>query len=251
MKKLPTLIFLASLPIGTCQAVIFAPTSIDNTFFTRDVIFGDSTAVGAPGAVSNFGSRQFFETGIAASGGGSLANGLNPNGLHTLTSGSDTYNFQLQDDSVNNIHVFHGGNPNRSATLTTPIQTETLSFLLANASAGSGSLNYTVNYDSGPTTVGSIASIPNWGGAGPNALFNVARTTANISNWNGLSDNNPIWSFFHFEVSTDPLRSVQSVDFSLGNGQIGLMGVAAAVPEPSSAALLGLGGLALILRRRK
>ncbi len=56
---------------------------------------------------------------------------------------------------------------------------------------------------------------------------------------------------FTVEISIDP-ESIDSNDPNQGNDGIAIDQIAInPIPEPSSTALLGLGGLALILRRRK
>ncbi|QQL46388.1 PEP-CTERM sorting domain-containing protein [Sulfuriroseicoccus oceanibius] len=62
------------------------------------------------------------------------------------------------------------------------------------------------------------------------------------ANWNNNAD-----------FATGDMFGVASYDVALSDAEIGNLyaAYAVAVPEPSSTALLGLGGLALILRRRK
>ena len=62
-----------------------------------------------------------------------------------------------------------------------------------------------------------------------------------------VTDPNPV-----FQIN-DTSFTLTNVDAGTESGGIGFMtfNITATVPEPSSAALLGLGGLALLLRRRK
>ncbi|MGB0991226.1 MAG: LamG-like jellyroll fold domain-containing protein [Akkermansiaceae bacterium] len=69
--------------------------------------------------------------------------------------------------------------------------------------------------------------------------FGDGRSGSGERDWDGLIDEAAVWSR---ELSQSEITQVYNN---------GLNGVAVTVPEPSSTALLGLGGLALILRRRK
>ncbi len=67
---------------------------------------------------------------------------------------------------------------------------------------------------------------------------------------------NNFWSPSTYSFTGNTVSGVNTLTYRVGNPKFGPMGftatvTAVTVPEPSSAALLGLGGLALILRRRK
>lgn len=241
---------LLALPAG---AAVYYPVATNDSFYRRDIIFGSNTALGATGASSNFDSRQFYENGIiAADGVSTLTGGLNANGAYSIVNGGNTLNFQLRGDAVNNAHVFHSQDLNRTLNLSTASAYSSLSFLVSGATNTLGNLNFTINYTTGAATTGQITGIPNWGTTATNEVFNVARTTSNTTVWNGIRETDEKFSFFNYEFAVDAARDIQSIDFSLVGGQLAFMGISGvAVPEPSTAVLLGCAGLALLLRRRK
>ncbi|MGB0992857.1 MAG: PEP-CTERM sorting domain-containing protein [Akkermansiaceae bacterium] len=118
--------------------------------------------------------------------------------------------------------------------------------------------DYTLNYSTDGTNFFSAGTIVSGGGA--NQAATVTTTTPDLTETAGISFDlsgvaalQGVSGQVYFQL--DPVASA-------GSGQNGVMSQRAgfvddvvlngtAVPEPSSTALLGLGGLALILRRKK
>lgn len=127
--------------------------------------------------------------------------------------------------------------------------------------AGRGSFAFTLTADAGKTiSVDNLtmSSYRNGGGA-PNKLQWFVTVDAGPEEEYGTSTTGNVTSFAS-NTFTESITGASSVKFEFrldgvtGNGNIHFNDIqinGAVVPEPSSTALLGLGGLALILRRRK
>lgn len=106
--------------------------------------------------------------------------------------------------------------------------------------------SYTLEYTSGGlgpaiTSLGSATGITNIGDQGNADDFDIDLTSSSLSDITLGTGESAV-----FTLTIDSYVSV-SASSTLDN--VAIQG--SAIPEPSSAALLGLGGLALILRRRK
>lgn len=126
--------------------------------------------------------------------------------------------------------------------------------------AGAGPYTYSFG---GTVNIGEIRVYSAWqdGRAGQNLDILVSSDGINFTsliNYNETSAGGEVVLSFITDDAGDLATGVTHIRFDPTDGQINGDGgvyreidVIAAVPEPSSTALLGLGGLALILRRRK
>jgi hypothetical protein len=209
--------------------------------------------------------------------------GVNNTGF--TTDGFSTYTHVANKFySGNDIHADgtnYGWKPGSTEIKATETVDLTTLHVTADIDAGKGSLSasawiagYEDNGDHGALQVSFFTSIDGSGTATSSFLFNPGLSAApdfwlGSANASGVADltvantsNN--WSYFSNTVNiATGTRSVTVDWLGYRNGSPGSGGsngndayvddilVTTTVPEPSSAALLGLGGLALLMRRRK
>jgi hypothetical protein len=197
----------------------------------------------------------FYETGVNT---GSPAAGTPHAGV--FGSANDVnHAFQLQANGAgqNDAVMLDSFNTNGTLLVTTPKAYQTLSFLVASGN-GASSINATIHFVGGGSQLASILA-PDWFNNGSISLYAAGRVDTNLDDFNQTLGVFP--RMFQSDVTlTDTTDAVTSIDFSWGgtsggvggNREViyGLSGTAA-VPEPSTLALVGLGALGLYARRRR
>jgi len=235
---------LSTLAISGLTASITQAASIAGTGWNADMIVEASatnsgTGITAATSSSAWSSWVMAEVGFAGIGstGTVLDTGLPTNGLLTSKNGTA---FQLQSYTANNTLL--GGS---TFTLTTPGSFSDIQFLWTGVN---GSFVATLNFSDTSTTE-LTATVADWQSGNS--------TNAHDDEWayvrRGSTDTIDLW---HRELAftlsaADSAKTIDSITFG-ANSRFGISAInGTLVPEPSSTALLGLGGLALILRRRK
>ena len=242
-----------SLLIASFTTAFIANTHaavIQGSGWNRDVIVDAGAA--NPTSATNFGwfgnGWVYGEAGYA----GSTTGTNNANGLVITSNIVTTQNGTefFVDPTVNNTIT-----GNTTFVLNTAAKYTDLQFLVT---GGSGTFNATVNFNDASTQAFTFG-IDDWQGSRTYNAFAGSGTdprTTLISR----RDNNYFSNGVHIrELSFNLLlanqaKDITTIDFS-STGTLGVTGVsgtpvATPIPEPSSTALLGLGGLALIMRRR-
>lgn len=180
-------------------------------------------------------------------------------GTHSSLTGNGTFTFQ--DFSANNVLALDGG---ASATLTLDTPAAYSQLALYGASGfGAKSATVTLNFTDFSSTDLFVASGTGIGTDWFNteadkAMVVGARASnrgedGNISLFLTVNEDIAINESFFTLSAGDQLKTLDSVTITnTGGDRMAIFAISGqVVPEPSSVALLGLGGLALILRRRR
>jgi hypothetical protein len=176
------------------------------------------------------------------------------------TDSNHTFVLQPNGPGQNDAVMLDQNNTSGALTVTTPARNYLLSFLVA-AGNGGAPIAATVHYAGGGTQTATF-NFPDWFGNTPIAWDANGRVslnadgTINTTDFNNTNNGNP--RMYQLDMSlTDTIHTVQSVSFqwqgTVGNGdEDAIFGIsAAAVPEPSSLALLSLGAVGLLNRWRR
>lgn len=251
MKKTIITLAIGSLLAGSAQATVMAEYDFSNitddadestvTFLAASVDSNiDTTASDITSPATHNGGAVHPEFGDAFNGGiGWSGRGINPAAGFGIISPIDTY-FTF------NVTIAAGYNLTSFDALTG----------VESTIGGTTAYDYTLSYSldgSSFTGVGTVISGIN---AGEAATLSISGTDTGAISYDlsGVSALQGVSGQIYFRLdpavsasgsSTNGVMSQRAgwVDDVVVNGTV--------VPEPSSAALLGLGGLALILRRRK
>lgn len=266
MKKL-SIVAIATLAIaGAAQAaVVYAPVAV--TGFNQDFVvgIGETYATGVSASLDNGapagGGNTFFELGANTA---FPAQGL-PTGTFTSAAGADhSFGMPASYAGSNNGLLINQTSPSGTLGLGTPAAYSDLSFLVTCASNWTtNKLDYTIHYADATTATGTF-SVSDWGDGGSSAAYN-ALARSNGTTWNGDpardAAGNPIQgnsSWFLYQVDVNGLSTgsnITSIDLSrnTGTGNMAVFAVSgvSAVPEPATVALLGLGSLSLLMRRKR
>ncbi len=208
---LPLAAFAAVAMTGATQAAVIAPTI--------DVALTTTTAVGGYEIVKTVNSDGLSGGGIS----GDVLSETNTNGTtQWLNGGANIGNEVVTFDlggtyDVDSVHLWNWVFSNNTSTVW-GVKDVDISFSSDGASFGS---TQTVSFVADPT---------------PGALGPSVAQTQTFTTQTGVT-----------HIQLDNFTSLQSGN-RVGFGEIRF---GEAVPEPTTTALLGLGGLALILRRRK
>ncbi len=234
LKSNSILAAVAGLTIATANAAV-----IQVSGYTQDLIVESGTDASA---VTTGAFNVFVPVTTGFTGAGLTGTPLSITS-DTLTTQNGT-EFFVDADANNTVR--NGG----TLTLTTAGQYENLQFLM---SGDGGLFEATVNFsDASSTVLIPALGLPDWQNNDPNYAAFTGKTSfvnrgSDVFFGSGLSVRE-----LDFTLSgADQAKTITSIDFNMNsrNGVFGLSGTV--VPEPSSTALLGLGGLALILRRRR
>jgi len=230
---------VAGLTIATGNAAMIQVTGYDSDAIAESGADASAVTDNTGGEFSNFSviAANTF-TGVD-----NLPNGTNLAIVgDTVTTANGTV-FSVDPDALNTLMG------NGTLTLTTPAQYENLQFLFGGPG---GAWSATINFsDSSTATFTPSPTMLDWQ-SGTIASPAFAGKTAYVNEGSDLHFKNGLWVrelTYDLEV-LDQAKTINSITIATSsNGVFGLSGTP--VPEPSSTALLGLGGLALILRRRK
>lgn len=228
-------------------------TPITVTGFNADEVIENNSSHFATSADGHANGPVFFESGL-----GGHSDGL-PSSRSFTSSGSGTQ-FTLQPYGANGIaannalRLFDGATA--TLTLSTPVSLSSLS-ILAFTSSGTGSdtaLPLTIHFTDG-SSLSTTYSAPDWA-ATSNAIGGLGRSGVSGT---GFSYDTGGTTFGMTEtilnLTSSGTKSVQSLTFTGANDfstytTTSVMAVSAAVPEPSTFALLALAASGFALRRR-
>ncbi|MEM6913544.1 MAG: PEP-CTERM sorting domain-containing protein [Pseudomonadota bacterium] len=239
LKTLTALLASASL-VGMVDA---APIAV--TGYNTDIIAEGSAAIGTATSGGVIAGQEWTLAATGYTGAGTLSGTPLPVVADTVTTDSGTV--YAVDPDANNALVNDG-----TLTLVTPGQYEELQFLLFMVS---NDFTATVNFSDASTTELSETGIGDW--QGPNSLnaFAASSNAEEISavrRSNGqLITLNPRELIFSLSPA-DQAKTITSIDIDFSSNSRGsIFGISGTVvPEPSSLALLSLGGLMIARRRR-
>lgn len=245
MNRIATLSLLFS-GVAVTGTVTAAPIAV--TGYNTDLI---AEGTGTLGTVTNGGvinSQQWVMAAAGYTGDGALTGTPLPVVADTVTTDSGTV--YAVDPDANNALVNDG-----TLTLAAPGQYSGLSFFLFMVS---GDVTATVNFADASSTVLQQAGISDW--QSPNAFnaFAAANNAAETSSIRRLGSPgqkitlNPRELIFALSPA-DQAKIINSITFDFSsNDRSSVVAVSgtAVIPEPTSLALVGLGGL-LIARRRR
>jgi hypothetical protein len=202
--------------------------------------------------------NTFYETGVNPN---ASAAGVPHAGVFS-SENDPNHVFQLQPNGAgqNDAVMLDQVNTTGALTLTTPARYSALSLLVAGGNGGA-TIGYTAHYAGGATQTGTF-NIPDWFGNTPFAWDANGRVSLNPDGSINTTDFNATFSqnprMLQVDLTpTDTVDALQSINFTwqgtVGNGDedaiFGISGTA--VPEPSSLALLSLGAVGLVVRRRR
>jgi hypothetical protein len=247
---------------GPYSAVALTPSS-----FNQDGIvdFGSPTALGAVTATMDNGTNL---TAGKLTGNTWYEIGYNPSALTTgLPSGfifgetDPKSTFFIEDaDEPNNVLLLDTTHKTGTFTFVTPRFAGGLAFTTSSGNAGSPapSITAVVHFSNGAADITLPAfSSPDWFGATDSLVYTakgrVDVGTGAFDTQSSIATNPRIYEETVAIPAADAANPIKSIDLSwtgVTAAHTMVFGVSTAVPEPATAALLGLGGLALLLRRR-
>ncbi len=233
LKSNSILAAVAGLTIATGNAAV-----IDVSGYTQDLIVESGTDASA---VTTGAFNVFVPVTTGFTGTGLTGTPLSITS-DTLTTQNGT-EFFVDADANNTVR--NGG----TLTLTTAGQYENLQFLM---SGDGGLFEATVNFSDTSSTTLIPLPLLDWQNLDANYAAFAGKTSFVNRGTDAFFGSGLSVRELDFTLSgADQAKTITSIDFNMNsrNGVFGLSGTV--VPEPSSTALLGLGGLALILRRRR
>ena len=238
----------------TSQAVT---TTIPVTGWNVDIIAGVGEPTTANGSINAtmdggtvLGGFVYYQQGV---NGGSPATGLPAAGtLITSNTGSGA-SFSLQSYTASNALLLDGGT--KTLTIGSPSRMSQIA-LYGATGAGSGTDTVVVHYVD--TTIQTFTSLSgsigqDWFNGGNNAFTVSGRLNPSDGSFDQVGSGNPriYEALLNLTNTTSPVTSVDITFTGSGHNVIYAISGNVIVPEPSGAALLALGALALTGRKRR
>jgi hypothetical protein len=231
-------------------------TPLGLTGFTQSLIVpaGTANAAAAITATMDQGTVKsgdtFFEQGADAS---NPTAGLPASGSTFISQNDSNHIFQMQSYSGPDALLLGANNPTGTLTLTQPEALAGLSILLADGN-GNEPFDVTVNYLNGTSETLAGAVSPDWFNNGTVAWTAGERIDVDNNSFENDGNNPNLYQVdLGLNDQTDAISSL-TFNFDGASGDSSNMAIFAvsgvAVPEPSSAVLLGVAAVALARRRR-
>lgn len=259
------------------SALDYTPVTVTGFDFDG-VVENNATAGSNPNAYTGVSqtldetNNVFYENGLSGAQSGT---GLPTDRQITATAGGNNFTFNLASygsgsGRTNNFLQIAPTEGNQRLTLNTAASFVALSFLGFSTEAQSldATGNVIINFSdmSFTTYVGALA-FPDWyTGSGSSSHPVVFNSSGRVENANGLfnqslvfplnsTSGGKLYASTILLSPTDQAKQVTSVDFIITSSDPGdrtyVVGVAGAVPEPGTAALVGLGLAVALLRHRR
>jgi hypothetical protein len=247
--KTKTNSLLASLACVTLATGTASAAMIMGTGWTTDVVVDSGAASVAEATNGGFFHKDGDERLTIPQSGftalGTIENPLVISGSNVVTTVNGTDFFV--DPTANNAFTDSGG----TLTLNTASAYQDLQFLVFGIGNNSGGNNFqaTLTFDTGSPTVLAF-HVQNWDN--PTSYDAFATESAYIVDGLTILDEQYARELTFDLAPADEARNIVSIEIAATSARMGVVGISGTtVPEPSSTALLGIGGIALILRRRK
>lgn len=251
-----SLALLVMFSAGLLFAAPLSPIEIDSLSFNSDIIV-EASAQGNPvngfndfaDASMNANGDTFYEVGLNP---GAAATGLPINGGLFASALDSTHIYRLLPYDDSNALVVGPGESD-FLDFVTPAAYRELGILVASGD-GTGSLSVTVNFADGTNQAFTITS-PNWLSTDADAAF-IASGRVNLGSRafnTGATSARLYEQILNLETLGLDGKTVTDLDFlytGTGNAAIFAISGLVAIPEPSTAMLCGLVGLAAVARRR-
>lgn len=235
-------------------------TPINVTGYTQNMIISATNGAANVTATMDGGTAKsgdtFYERGVNT---GATSSGLPASGVvfGSANDSNHSFVFAPNGQGQNDALMLDASNTSGALALSTPARYSTLSFLVAGGNGGAtapNSLVLTINYAGGGTQITALDA-PDWFNNSPIAVDANGRGTTGLA-FDSVTGGNP--RIYQEDVvlsdTTDPVTSVSFAwpQALTGGNRAAVFGVSGlAVPEPASWALLGIGAIGLLARKRR
>ncbi len=253
---------------GRCSAqVLFGPIAITGGYNQDMVVDNPATSAvpygGQVSATMDAGTAKTGNTWYEVGTDTLFPNSGLPMGQTVTAASSNAQRidrFTLAGATTNNAILLDTASSTARVTFATAQRYTALSFLTSSGNGGGTppTIQVTLNFSDGTAPlVGGTFRSPDWFNVGdPRGITSQGRIDFVNNTFNNEGADNPrLYVESVFLPASAPLHPVSSIDLSWtvgnnANAHTAIFAIAGTIPEPSSLALVGLGGLGLLARRR-